>query len=59
MNGDGSEYILDDDECPLAILMSQQNKRGMLLIYNSFSSFCCNKLLQNFRIFFFMNFMRS
>ncbi|XP_026465640.1 afadin isoform X3 [Ctenocephalides felis] len=33
VNGDGSEYILDDDECPLAILMSQQNKRGSIMFH--------------------------
>lgn len=32
--GEGSEYILDDDESPLAILMSQPNDRG------EFTNFC-------------------
>uniref|UniRef100_A0A6M2DRG4 Putative actin filament-binding protein afadin n=1 Tax=Xenopsylla cheopis TaxID=163159 RepID=A0A6M2DRG4_XENCH len=33
VNGDGSEYILDDDECPLAILMNQQNSRGSIMFH--------------------------
>lgn len=28
VNSDGSEYILDDDECPLSILMNHPTSRG-------------------------------
>ena len=28
MNSDGTEYILDDDECPLSILMNHPTSRG-------------------------------
>lgn len=29
VNSDGTEYILDDDECPLSILMNHPTSRGM------------------------------
>lgn len=28
VNSDGTEYILDDDECPLSILMNHPTSRG-------------------------------
>lgn len=31
VNSDGSEYILDDDECPLSILMNHPTSRGKFL----------------------------
>jgi hypothetical protein len=31
VNSDGAEYILDDDECPLSILMNHPTSRGELL----------------------------
>lgn len=36
VNSDGTEYILDDDECPLSILMNHPTSRGKLL--NRFSA---------------------
>lgn len=33
VNSDGTEYILDDDECPLSILMNHPTSRGS---YNFF-----------------------
>lgn len=29
VNSDGTEYILDDDECPLSILMNHPTSRGL------------------------------
>lgn len=33
VNSDGTEYILDDDECPLSILMNHPTSRGKLHCY--------------------------
>lgn len=33
VNSDGTEYILDDDECPLSILMNHPTSRGMSHIF--------------------------
>ena len=33
VNSDGTEYILDDDECPLSILMNHPTSRGMSYLY--------------------------
>lgn len=35
VNSDGTEYILDDDECPLSILMNHPTSRGAFLSYNN------------------------
>lgn len=32
LNNNNREYILDDDECPLAILMNHPQTRGKLFI---------------------------
>lgn len=34
VNSDGTEYILDDDECPLSILMNHPTSRGESLLFN-------------------------
>ncbi|KFB41289.1 AGAP004039-PA-like protein [Anopheles sinensis] len=33
VNSDGSEYILDDDECPLSILMNHPTSRGSIMFH--------------------------
>lgn len=38
LNNNNREYILDDDECPLAILMNHPQTRGKL-IHNCFEVF--------------------
>ncbi|XP_039970859.1 afadin isoform X3 [Bactrocera tryoni] len=33
VNSDGTEYILDDDECPLSILMNHPTSRGSIMFH--------------------------
>jgi hypothetical protein len=33
VNSDGTEYILDDDECPLSILMNHPTSRGKRVFF--------------------------
>lgn len=34
LNNNNREYILDDDECPLAILMNHPQTRGKLIAFS-------------------------
>jgi len=46
VNSDGTEYILDDDECPLSILMNHPTSRGKCFsILPDFQPFKINLLL--------------